>query len=225
MKGFLRPLILGALLCALAPLSAGAQSFFSSLSWTFRGSMLFFPEDNDLQSDPMPVLPSPGVAAAYPIFGPLWIDISLDFYGAHYGYNYTLGRAVPYAEENRSSLVIGTILGVQALGKFKITPEFTIRSYGGLAADLRICLLAEDLKGADRDDASRQTKDIAKYFWSQARWLYPVTGFGMDFGISPKIMLGFDFRVWYPFYKAWTKEDLPAIEGWRFGLGFIVTLR
>jgi hypothetical protein len=217
--------VLAVLLFVLAVFPAGAQNVFSAISWSFRGSMLFFTEDNDLQSDPMPILPSFGVAAAYPIFGPLWAELSLDFYGTHYGYNYEIGRAVPYAEENRSTLVIGNMLGIQALAKFQFGNNFDIRVYGGPAADLRICLIAEDLKNDDKKDASKQTKDVSKYFWSMGRWFYPVLGFGMDFGITPKTMLGFDARVWFPLYKTWTGEDLPLAEGWRIGIGILLTIR
>jgi hypothetical protein len=226
MKSIFRPFGAAAVfMFVFAALPLGAQSIFSSLTWSFRGSLLFFLEDNDLQSDPMPVLPSFGAAVSYPIAGPLSVDVSLDFYGTHYGYNYNLGRAVPYAEENRSSLVLGTILGIQALARFKPTPNMNIRVYGGPGADLRICLVAEDLKGSEKETAADDNKNVAKYFWSQGRWFYPVLGFGMDFGVTPKTMVGFDARVWFPLYKSWTKENLPSNEGWRFSMGFLITLR
>jgi hypothetical protein len=210
---------------ALSALPLEAETFFSTISWSVHGTVLFFPEDNGLNSDPMPILPSLGAAAAFPILGPLAAEVSLDFYGTHYGYSYDLGRAVPYAIENRSSLVIGSVLGIQLLGRFFITPNIAVRVFAGPAADLRICLIAEDLKGDDREDASKQTKDITKYFWGMGRWLLPVAGAGIDFGITPKVMLGLDARVWFPLYKAWSGESLPAVEGWRFGVGFKVTLR
>jgi hypothetical protein len=202
-----------------------AAGWFRGVSWSIHGTVLFFPEDNGLSSDPMPILPSLGAAAAFPLLGPLEAEVTLDFYGTHYGYSYELGRAVPYAIENRSSLVIGSVLGIQALGRFFITPNVVFRVYAGPAADLRICLIAEDLEGDDREDASKQTKDIAKYFWGQGRWLLPTAGVGMDFGITPKAMLGLDIRVWFPLYKTWSGESLPGIEGWRFGAGFKLTLR
>jgi hypothetical protein len=90
---------------------------------------------------------------------------------------------------------------------------------------MRICIIAEDLKGPDRETASQQTKEVANYFWGKGRWFFPVLGVGADVGITPKLMLGLDSRVWFPLYKTWTGEDLPALEGWRFSVGFRVTLR
>ncbi|MDR2110702.1 MAG: hypothetical protein LBP32_05285 [Spirochaetaceae bacterium] len=227
MNRLFRPkgLILGALIFVFAVLPLGAEGFFKSLTWSFRGSVLIFPEDNGMDSDPMPILPSFGASAAYPVFGPLSVEVSLDMYATYYGYSYKLGRAVPYALENRSSFVVGSVLGIQALYRYNITRNIVLRGYGGPAADLRIPFIADGLEGSDKEDASKQTKDVAKYFWSVGRWFMPVAGVGIDFGITPKVMIGVDFRVWFPLYRTWTKEDLPAIEGWRFGPGFRITLR
>jgi hypothetical protein len=45
----------------------------------------------------------------------------------------------------------------------------------------------------------------------------------MDFAAFDGILLGFDLRTWFPVYKLWTKENLPDINGWRFGAGFTIT--
>jgi hypothetical protein len=204
-----------------------AQGFFSRLTWAAEGSVLFFPEDNGMHSDPMPVLPSPGVAVSHPLPWPMHLELTLDFYFTHYGYDFELDRAVPYAIENRSSFVFGSVLGVQALALFNITPLIDVRAYGGLSADLRIVLVAEDLnEGVDpMDEIQRETDAVRDYFWSKGRWLFPVLGGGIDFNLNPKLKLGLDLRIWFPLYRLWTAEDLPAIEGWRFGVGARITFR
>jgi hypothetical protein len=173
----------------------------------------------------MPILPSLGGVVAYPIWGPLWAEVSLDLYGTYYGYAYQFGRAVPANPENRSSFVIGPILGLQGLAKFGLREKIDIRAYGGLSADMRICLIAGGLEGEEKERVAEEVKDITAYFWGKGRWLFPVLGFGMDFGLTEKLLLGFDTRVWFPMYRLWTKEDLPSIEGWRFGAGFKITFR
>jgi hypothetical protein len=217
-------IILFCLICA-APRFTEAQSFTDKLSLGFRGSILVFPEDNGLESDPMPVLPSLGLAAAYNLTGPLAAELSLDFYGNYYSYSYTLNRAVPANPENRSSFVIGSILGAQILGVFPLGDLVRLRAYGGPTADLRLCLIADGLEGEDQKDASAQTGDISSYFWGQGRWFLPVLGLGLDFKLFEHIDLGLDTRVWFPVYRLWTDEDLPPIEGWRFGIGFKITIR
>ncbi|MDR2029662.1 MAG: hypothetical protein LBP93_09025 [Treponema sp.] len=227
MKRIFRPLPAAMVLFVFIFLGSplGAQGFFSRLDWSFRGSILFFPENNGLASDSMPILPSPGGTAAYPVWGPLWAELSLDVYGTYYGYAYQLGRAVPANPENRSSFVIGPILGFQGLAKFDVREKIGLRVYGGLSADMRICLIAGGLEGQEKEQVAEEVKDITAYFWGKGRWLFPVLGFGMDFGITEKLLLGFDTRVWFPMYRLWTNEDLPAIEGWRFGVGFNFTFK
>ncbi|AEF81450.1 hypothetical protein [Leadbettera azotonutricia] len=207
-----------------------AQGFFSRLTWAAEGSVLFFPEDNGMHSDPMPVLPSPGVAVSYPLPGPMHLELTLDLYFTHYGYDFDLDRAVPYAIENRSSFVLGSVLGLQAMALFDIGSRIDVRAYGGFAADLRIVLLAEDLNSSDftgvpQSDPQIQTDAVRDYFWSSGRWLLPVIGGGMDFDLNSKLKLGLDLRVWFPLYKVWTAENLPAVEGWRFGIGARITFR
>jgi hypothetical protein len=203
--------------CAALPLEA--QSFSEKLGLSFRGSVLFFPEDNGLESDAMPILPSLGVAAGWPVFDFMRIEVSLDFYGAYYAYSDTLDRAVPAIPDNRSSFVIGSLLGVQALKIFALGDGVRVRVYGGPAVDLRICLTADGLEGADAEGAAAETGEIAAYFWGQGRWFMPVAGAGMDFALTEKLRLGFDLRAWLPVYRLWSAEDLPAVEGWRFAAG------
>ncbi|MCL2472046.1 MAG: hypothetical protein FWF26_00050 [Treponema sp.] len=203
----------------LFSLPLGAQGFFSKVTWFVNASILLFPEDNGMYSDPMPVLPSPGFGISYPINNVLRIESTLDCYFTHYGYSYVLDRAVPMAIENRSSFVFGTLFAVQAAAYFNVTSFMTVRAYGGPAADLRVILLAEDLAPDDTEDASRQTGSVRNYFWSSGRWFMPVVGAGADFVVNQRFTVGVDLRVWIPVYRLWSGEHLPAIEGWRFGPG------
>jgi hypothetical protein len=201
-----------------AALPLGAQSFYEKLGLSFRGSVLFFPENNGLESDSMPILPALGVAAGWPVFSFMRIELSLDFYGAYYAYSDKLDRAVPAISDNRSSLVIGSVLGVQALKTFAPGDSVRLRVYGGPAADLRLCLTAGG-QGANKTDAADETRDIAAWFWGQGRWFMPVAGAGMDFALTEKLLLGFDLRAWLPAWRLWSAGSLPAVEGWRFGAG------
>jgi hypothetical protein len=214
----------------LSALPLGAQSLLSPFSLSFEGSILFFPEDNGNAGDPMPVLPSFGAALALPVWGPLCAELTLDLYFTHYAYDPALARAVPAAIENRSAFVFGSLLGIQALGRFPLSERFTVRAYGGPAADLRIITLAADLNPRDTaggldTNARLQTEAVREYFWGKGRWFMPVAGAGIDYTINEKFLLGLDFRTWFPMYRIWSGEDLPAMEGWRFGMGLRFTMR
>ena len=213
------PLFLG-----LVILPAGAQGFFSKISWFAGGSILFFPEDNGRHSGPMPVLPSPGLGFSYPITDVLKFELSYDFYTTHYGY--ALGRAVPVEVEHRTARVIGSLLGFHVARHFEVTPFMTVRAYGGPAVDLRIVFMAEDLTdGLDNISEVRKDVDsIRRYFWTKGRWLMPVIGGGVDFPLSAHFKIGLDLRIWIPMYRIWSGENLPGIEGWRFGLGIRFTI-
>jgi hypothetical protein len=225
MNKFGRRAALAFCLIALTAPALFAQGFFGSLVWSFRGSVLVITEDNGLGGDPMPILGSLGLSAAHPLSERFLFETSLDFYTTHYGFPDGADWPHPYAEENRSTRVIGSILGFQGVYRRGLGSSMWLRAYGGLAADLRLCLIAGGLEGADREAASRETSRTASYFWGQGRWLFPFIGAGMDFAASEKFLSGFDLRLWFPLYKVWTGEDLPGAEGWRFACGLRFTLR
>ncbi|MDR2553744.1 MAG: hypothetical protein LBD31_11355 [Treponema sp.] len=216
----------------LDPLNAqGIKSFLGVLDWSVRGSLLLFPEDNGNNSAPMPILPSPGGGASWSLNSLFALELSLDLYGNTYDYDYTLKRVVPANDEFRSSFVIGTVLGLQPVFRFKpLGDTFTIRVYGGAALDLRLCFRAYGTEENERHTNSNSpdtkhtvgdaAREVTSYFWSGGRWFLPFIGGGMDFPIMEGILLGFDLRAWFPVYHFWTGENLPAIEGFRFGIGF-----
>jgi hypothetical protein len=203
------------------------KGFFSYFSLSLGTAVLFFPESDVLVSDPMPVLPSPHIALGFPFAFPgdtvFSVETTLDLYWTHYAYSTVLQRPVPAAIENRSSLVIGPFLGLQVQGKTGIGPVVGLRYFLGAAFDLRIVLIAEDLNDADLAKASNDTELTNDYFWNEGRWLFPFAGAGVDFKISPGISFGIAGRVWIPFYRWQTNENLSGLDGWRFGVDFHVT--
>ena len=209
------------LLLGLFTLPLGAQSFFGKISWFAEGSILVFPDDNGPLSDPTPILPSLGFGVSCPFNNIFRAELTLDFYLTHYGYSDVLNRAIPNAIENRTSRVIGSLLAFQAAGYFNVNSFMTIRAFAGPAIDMRIVLVAAGLSDEldQMDDIRRQTDLVRNYFWSKGRWFMPVAGAGLDFKVNPRVKLGLDLRSWIPVYRLWTDEDLPPIEGWRFGCG------
>ena len=224
--GNFRRLFLAALVLGLSALPLGAEGFFSRISWFVEGSILFFPEDNGMESDPMPILPSLGAGVSSPLTGALALELTLDFYTTHYGYSHTLNRPVPLAIENRTARVMGFLVGLQLARHFHAAPNVTLRAYGGAAADLRVVLVASGLTEGldDMNEIRRDTDLVRRYFWSQGRWFKPLIGVGADYTLNSNLRLGFDFRVWMPVYRLWTGENLPAVEGWRFGPGIRLTI-
>jgi hypothetical protein len=222
-----------ALLCAglvsfFCAFPLGAETFAERLSWSFNGTLLLFPEDNGNQGGPMPVLPAPGATLAYAIRGPLSVELSLDLYLTQYSYHFGWDRALPAEIENRSAYVFGFLTGIQALASVPLGEKFVFRGYGGPAMDFRIITLAashpDDLSGPPETNAQIQTDAVREYFWNQGRWFLPVLGTGIDYRMNEKFLVGLDFRTWIPLYKIWSGEDLPPVEGWRFGLGLRFTV-
>jgi hypothetical protein len=128
-------------------------------------------------------------------------------------------------------MVFGTLWGFQPVFRFRPWGDnITIRAYGGLAFDFRICLLAWDVKGNQdhqqkgtapgASTVAKASEDIFAYMWGGGRWIFPFIGAGMDFKALGDMTMGFDLRVWFPLWKVWTGEKLPFVEGLRFGVGF-----
>jgi len=220
------------LIFLLALVPAGADSFFNNINWSTRGSLFYFAANNGMRdADPAPILPSLGVSAEWHFWNPLRLEFTEDIYFTNYEYNATLGYAMACNPENRSAFVMGFITGIQLTGFFPVGKKgIDIRVYGGPAADLRLVVQAlglhpDDFTGEIETDAGMQTNAIRKYFWSEGRWFFPVIGAGMDFPINDNFLLGFDLRTWFPVYRLWTDKELPAIDGWRFGVGLRITPR
>jgi len=225
--------IAAVLLFLLTVFSLSADSFWDDVTWAASGSILILAADNGSQgADPAPILPSVGFSAAWQFWGPLSLEVTEDIYLTNYEYNAAYGYPMACNPENRSAFVMGFLTGIQVTGVFPIGKNgIDVRVYGGPAMDFRIIALAfglnhpSDFTGKIETDAQLQTDAISKYFWEKGRWILPVVGAGMDFPLNEKILLGFDLRVWFPLYRLWTDENIPAIDGWRFCAGFRVTPR
>ena len=222
------------ILSFLLPLiSLNANPFFEKINWAAHGSIFYFAADNGKQgADPAPILPSLGASAAWHFWDYLKLEITEDLYFTNYEWNSTTQHAMASNPENRSAFVLGFLTGLQLTGYVPIGKSGIIaRVYAGPAIDIRIVTLAfglnhpADFTGDIETDARLQTDAIRKYFWSEARWFYPVAGVGMDFPINENFLLGFDLRTWFPLYRQWADRALPAIDGWRFGVGFRLTPR
>jgi len=210
------------------PLSA--DSLWSNIQWSFGGNLFHFAANNGADSDPAPILPSLGFSAAIQITEILWLEVTEDIYFTNYQYNAERDYPMACSQPERSAFVMGFKTGIQLVGKIPINDNgITVRVYGGPAADFRIVTLAfglnyeGDFTGDIKTDPQLQTNAIRNYFWSNGRFIMPVIGAGMDFPISEHFMVGFDLRAWIPIYKVWTNDDTPAIDGWRFGIGFRIT--
>jgi len=217
----------------LLPLSLGADSFWDDIKWAYNGSLFIFAADNGKQgADPAPILPSAGFSAGWQIREPLRLEFTEDIYFTNYEYNSALGYPMACKPENRSAFVMGFVTGVQLKYIFSIGGSgIAARVFGGPAADFRVVVLAfglnhpDDFTGNIETDARLQTEAISDYFWNDGRWLFPVLGAGMDFPLNENFLLGFDLRVWFPFYRLWTDKNLPTVDGWRFGISLRITPR
>ena len=228
--GFKIAAVFLALFLALIPVNSVFGDFFQ---WSVLGNILVFPADTGALADPFPILPSIGALLSLQIWGPIRAELTEDIYFTYYEYNSRLGYPTAGNQENRSALVIGFITAVQITGHFTLNDRGTaLRIYAGPAADLRAVVLSPGLNfpgDFNNDDIEinpqLQTDAIRDYFWSGSRWFMPVAGVGMDFPINENFLFGFDLRAWFPVYKINSEENLPAIDGWRFGAGLRITPR
>ena len=217
---------------SLSLIPVGAASL-DNVNWATNGSLFYFASGAGKKgADPAPILPSVGFTFAWQFWGPLRLEITEDLYFTNYEYNTTLLSALPCSPENRSAFVMGFLTGFQLTGSFPIGNNGTgVRVFGGPAMDLRAVVLAfglnhpGDFTGDIETDAQLQTNAIREHLWSEGRWFMPVAGAGMDFPLNEKFLLGFDLRTWFPLYRLWTDEQLPKIDGWRFGVGLRITPR
>jgi len=220
----------------LPVLSLSANSFTDNFYWSFSGSLLYFPANNGVDSNPAPILPSVGFSAAWQFWGPpkfhFRIEMTEDMYFSNYEYNVKLGYPMACSLENRSAFVMGFLTGLQLTGVIPLgQSDIAVRVFLGPAFDFRIITKAvglnhpADYTGEIETDVKLQTNAIKEFFWNSGRWFMPVAGAGMDFPLNDNYMLGFDLRVWFPVYRLWTIDNTSNIDGWRFGAGFRITPR
>jgi len=206
-----------------------AYSIWNDLHWAGMGSLFVFASDGS--KNPSAIIPTLGFSVAWPLNDFLRIEFTEDVYFTNYEFDTERGFPIACSPENRSAFVIGFVTAFQVTGHFPIGHNGTaIRVYGGPAADLRIAVLAFGLHPTDTEgpidkNAQLQTDAIRKMFWGDARWFMPVFGTGMDFPLNDNFLIGFDIRTWFPVYKLWTNDNIPAIDGWRFGAGLRITPR
>ena len=227
-------LLLGLLITILPLKAQSVGEIFRDLEWSVRGTLLFLFEDNGNAAAPMHILPSPGVGASYSFDELLAFELTLDIYGTTFDYDVNLQRVVAANDEFRSAFVVGSILGLQPVFRFYPRGEaFTIRAYGGLGFDLRIIFRAYGINDNEQHSNNNNPntgltvgearKEITSYFWGSGRFIYPFIGGGMDFPLFDTMQIGFDLRLWFPVWRAWTGQNLPFIDSFRLGLGFRLT--
>jgi len=220
-------LVLFLLIFILVPVNS---IYAAPFGWAIRGGIFHFAADNGVDADPAPVIPSGGFTLDWQLLRFLKIEFTEDIYFTDYEYNVTRGYPMACNPENRSAFVLGFLTGVNAVGYFPVG-DVVFRVFGGLAFDFRVVVLAiglnhpADFTGDINTDAQLQTDAISKYFWDKGRWFLPSTGFGFDFPVNSKFLLGFDFRTWFPFYRIWASGNTPDIDGWRFGGNLRITVR
>jgi hypothetical protein len=190
---------------------------------------VLFENDKDLVGAPTPVLASPGLSFGwYPIgrsvgkgsFG-FGMKIRLDFYMTNFGWPVGASNPVPVEIENRSTYVIGLPLSLLAEASWQPFSRFAFRLNAGIAADLRIALLALDLNSSDKNDsdpnsATYQNKKTAPWFWQNFRWFYIEAGLGADYIITNKWRVALDARALVPVtdtsHKGRLGADISAVR-------------
>lgn len=217
------------LIGALFLIKGGEFVWSIPLEWTFSGSLLAILEDNGLASDPMPLCPMPGIRISTPLTP--WLEgvVSCDIYGTYYGYSDSLQRPIPVAIENRSALVVGSLLGVGpqfripiASPPFALPGPWTLSFFVGPVVEVRASFLAPGLEGDEAADAQEEINRMSSYFWSSGRWLSFSLGSSLFFLPLGSYQLGLSLTSWLPLYRIWTDYNQPFVEGWKVAFGFLI---
>ncbi len=146
-----------------------ARSF--DLVFTFPTALYVNTGDKQV-SAPSPIYFNPGIGAAWPKEKTISVEPAVNL---SYGYFlFNEGRALPAEIENREATVLSLLLNVPAVYSFPIKST-KLRVNAGGAMLMRFAWKAD----ADSDDSN--VKEIRKYLWGNARFLY-ISG-GVDWSV------------------------------------------
>ncbi|MDR0539961.1 MAG: hypothetical protein LBG74_05600 [Spirochaetaceae bacterium] len=191
--------------------------------FSFGGALVFYNEDGGVNTAPAPVLPVPYAAFDWIALRRGVFNMGLGSRISLYWNNYLWQdkRPWPAEIENRQAFVTGIVPAVAA--RFVVHfNRIMLHIHTGISADLRIVTEALDLNAEDEDEARRQTALIRGYFWENARFLYPLFVFGMDFPVTRKWRLGVEVSASMPFSQMANGETL-GLDAWRLGIGVSIS--
>ncbi len=174
--------------------------------------------NSEPDSAPSPLLPVFGMT--FPILDHpflLW-ESSFLIYATYY--QYSGDRATPVEVEHRDFWVPALLTDTRFGLDLDITKAFA------LGIDLGLVLLLR-LPVPLFDDITGDWSPITRYFYDQARFLYPETEIFARFTVLKNLQLKATLRAYWPAFNLWSGENLPLVDQFMMGvlLGFVYQLK
>ena len=102
------------------------------------------------------------------------------------------GKALPAEIENRTTTTLAFMLNIPAVFSIFL-PNSRFQISGGLGIFMRFGILAAGVKESDSGwtgSAGNDVKEINKWFWGKARWLYITAGGSWLYDLTPQLRAG-----------------------------------
>lgn len=187
--------------------------------WNLRASLFYSLESAGLEGAPSPINGGLGFAYYWDLGAGFAWEPGLDIWGNSYAWSDNLDRPVPIELENRTTMVVHSLISLPAVYELYFGRGPRIRFALGPGFDLTIPLVAEDLKDEDLVDAKAQTEKILAFEWGNARYLQLLAGIESAFKLTEGNELAIGLRALFPLWRLWSPGSFGGMDRFRFALG------
>ncbi len=175
------------------------KEFWSQVSpFVNLGANITINTESKLKSAPSPAAFALSFGAIWPNKAFLSFQPRLSFWTSYYLWD---GKnALPAEVENRTALVLNFMLDIPAAATFRFE-NCQVEAGAGLGILARAALLANGVSEGDTGasgSAGGDKNEIQKWFWKNARFLYPEIFAAWEWNFSPRIAAGFEARWFIP---------------------------
>lgn len=176
-----------------------AKEFWSQVSpFVNIGVNITLNTESKLKSAPSPTAFSLAVGGIWPNKAFLSFQPRLAFWTSYYLWD---GKnALPAEVENRTAFVLNFMLDLPAAATFRFQ-KFQVEAGAGLGVLARAALLANGVSESDSGasgSAGQDKKEIQKWFWGNARFLYMELFGAWEWKFTERIATGFELRYYLP---------------------------
>ncbi|GEM_PF-1132854 len=176
-----------------------AKEFWSQVSpFVNLGANITLNTESKLKSAPSPTAFAFAVGGIWPNKAFLSFQPRLSFWTSYYLWD---GKnALPAEIENRTAFALNFMLDLPAAATFRFQ-KFQVEAGAGLGILARAALLANGVSEGDSGatgSAGGDKKEIQKWFWGNARFLYTEFFGAWEWNFTDRIAAGFELRYYLP---------------------------
>ncbi len=176
-----------------------AKEFWAQVSpFVNLGANITLNTESKLKSAPSPTAFAFAVGGIWPNKAFLSFQPRLSFWTSYYLWD---GKnALPAEIENRTAFVLNFMLDLPAAATFRFQ-KFQVEAGAGLGILARAAMLAGGVGEGDTGasgSAGGDKAEIQKWFWSNARFLYPEIFAAWEWNFTDRIAAGFELRYYLP---------------------------